>query len=179
MCVFWKGPCQWFSIACAFFFFCQVDFDQLQDNLAQMERRCKASWDHLKVIAKHEMKPALKQKMSDFLKDCAERIIILKIVHRRIINRYVCAGRIAVNLLPLLLLLFSLYLCLWSFPAGFTPSYCSWAIRYTVSVTSASIASARSSVSLRWSTAQPESVCYSRNRRGPTIARGIRPEEKW
>lgn len=70
------------------FFLSQVDFDQLQDNLAQMERRCKASWDHLKVIAKHEMKPALKQKMSDFLKDCAERIIILKIVHRRIINRY-------------------------------------------------------------------------------------------
>ncbi|XP_076016734.1 FH1/FH2 domain-containing protein 3 [Genypterus blacodes] len=66
----------------------KVDFDQLQENLAQMERRCKASWDHLKVIAKHEMKPALKQKMSDFLKDCAERIIILKIVHRRIINRF-------------------------------------------------------------------------------------------
>ncbi|XP_023187310.1 FH1/FH2 domain-containing protein 3 isoform X5 [Xiphophorus maculatus] len=66
----------------------KVDFDQLQDNLAQMERRCKASWDHLKVIAKHEMKLALKQKMSDFLKDCAERIIILKIVHRRIINRF-------------------------------------------------------------------------------------------
>ncbi|XP_033496424.2 FH1/FH2 domain-containing protein 3 isoform X4 [Epinephelus lanceolatus] len=66
----------------------KVDFDQLHDNLAQMERRCKASWDHLKVIAKHEMKPALKQKMSDFLKDCAERIIILKIVHRRIINRF-------------------------------------------------------------------------------------------
>ncbi|XP_076593877.1 FH1/FH2 domain-containing protein 3-like isoform X3 [Chaetodon auriga] len=66
----------------------KVDFDQLQDNLAQMERRCKASWDHLKVIAKHEMKPVLKQKMSDFLKDCAERIIILKIVHRRIINRF-------------------------------------------------------------------------------------------
>ncbi|XP_062254598.1 FH1/FH2 domain-containing protein 3 isoform X1 [Platichthys flesus] len=66
----------------------KVDSDQLQDNLTQMERRCKASWDHLKVIAKHEMKPALKQKMSDFVKDCAERIIILKIVHRRIINRF-------------------------------------------------------------------------------------------
>ncbi|XP_067094215.1 FH1/FH2 domain-containing protein 3 [Osmerus mordax] len=66
----------------------KVDFDQLQENLSQMERRCKASWDHLKVIAKHEMKPALKQKMSDFLKDCAERIIILKIVHRRIVNRF-------------------------------------------------------------------------------------------
>nr|XP_033493186.1 FH1/FH2 domain-containing protein 3-like [Epinephelus lanceolatus] len=47
----------------------KVDFDQLQENLCQMERRCKASWDHLKVIAKHEMKPQLKQKMSDFLKD--------------------------------------------------------------------------------------------------------------
>ncbi|XP_041100668.1 FH1/FH2 domain-containing protein 3 isoform X9 [Polyodon spathula] len=66
----------------------KVDFEQLQYNLCQMEQRCKASWDHLKVIAKHEMKPALKQKMSEFLKDCAERIIILKIVHRRIINRF-------------------------------------------------------------------------------------------
>ncbi|XP_062395767.1 FH1/FH2 domain-containing protein 3 [Sardina pilchardus] len=66
----------------------KVDFDQLQENLGQMERRCKASWDHLKVISKHEMKPSLKQRMSDFLKDCAERIIILKIVHRRIINRF-------------------------------------------------------------------------------------------
>ncbi|XP_070968717.1 FH1/FH2 domain-containing protein 3-like [Oncorhynchus clarkii lewisi] len=66
----------------------KVDFDQLQDNLTMMERRCKASWDHLKVMAKHEMKPTLKQKMSDFLKDCAERIIILKIVYRRIINRF-------------------------------------------------------------------------------------------
>lgn len=66
----------------------KVDFEQLQENLCQMERRCKASWDHLKAIAKHEMKPTLKQKMSEFLKDCAERIIILKIVHRRIINRY-------------------------------------------------------------------------------------------
>ncbi|KAK1788982.1 hypothetical protein P4O66_015875 [Electrophorus voltai] len=66
----------------------RVDFDQLQENLTQMERHCKASWDHLKVIAKHEMKPTLKQKMSDFLKDCAERIIILKIVHRRLLNRF-------------------------------------------------------------------------------------------
>ncbi|XP_050992921.1 FH1/FH2 domain-containing protein 3 isoform X4 [Labeo rohita] len=66
----------------------KVDFDQLQETLTQMEWRCKASWDHLKVIAKHEMKPALKQKMSDFLKDCAERIIILKTVHRRIMNRF-------------------------------------------------------------------------------------------
>ncbi|KAM6453401.1 FH1/FH2 domain-containing protein 3 isoform 8-T8 [Liasis olivaceus] len=66
----------------------KVDFEQLQDNLCQMEKRCKASWDHLKAIAKHEMKSTLKQKTSEFLKDCAERIIILKIVHKRIINRF-------------------------------------------------------------------------------------------
>ncbi|NXF09505.1 FHOD3 protein, partial [Smithornis capensis] len=66
----------------------KVDFEQLQENLCQMEKRCKASWDHLKAIAKHEIKSSLKQKMSEFLKDCAERIIILKIVHRRIINRF-------------------------------------------------------------------------------------------
>lgn len=66
----------------------KVDFEQLQETLTQMEWRCKASWDHLKVIAKQEMKPVLKQKMSDFLKDCAERIIILKTVHRRIMNRF-------------------------------------------------------------------------------------------
>ncbi|XP_072416653.1 FH1/FH2 domain-containing protein 3 isoform X15 [Chiloscyllium punctatum] len=66
----------------------KVDFDQLQENLCQLERRCKASWDHLKAIAKHEIKSSLKQKMSEFLKDCAERIIILKIVHRRVMNRF-------------------------------------------------------------------------------------------
>lgn len=81
--------------SCELFLRHQVDFDQLQENLCQMERRCKASWDHLKVIAKHEMKPQLKQKMSDFLKDCAERIIILKIVHRRIINRWVADSTVA------------------------------------------------------------------------------------
>ncbi|XP_072365998.1 FH1/FH2 domain-containing protein 3 isoform X4 [Scyliorhinus torazame] len=66
----------------------KVDFDQLQENLCHLERRCKASWDHLKAIAKHEIKSTLKQKMSEFLKDCAERIIILKIVHRRVMNRF-------------------------------------------------------------------------------------------
>lgn len=65
----------------------QVEFDQLAESLVQLERKCKASWDHLKVIAKHETKPFLKNKMTEFLKDSTERIIILKVVHRRIINR--------------------------------------------------------------------------------------------
>lgn len=70
-----------------FLFFFQVDFEQLSDNLIQLERKCKISWDNLKVLAKHETKPQLKNKITEFLKDCTERIIILKVVHRRIINR--------------------------------------------------------------------------------------------
>lgn len=31
----------------------------------------------------------MKIKMSDFLADCAERIILLGIIHRRVMNRYV------------------------------------------------------------------------------------------
>ncbi|XP_040920553.1 FH1/FH2 domain-containing protein 1 isoform X2 [Toxotes jaculatrix] len=66
----------------------KVDFELLSENLVQLERRCKASWDNLKVVAKHETKAVLKNKMTDFLKDCTQRIIILKVVHRRVINRF-------------------------------------------------------------------------------------------
>ncbi|XP_070712606.1 FH1/FH2 domain-containing protein 1 [Pempheris klunzingeri] len=66
----------------------KVDFELLSENLVQLERRCKASWDNLKVVAKHETKAALKNKMTEFLKDCTQRIVILKVVHRRVINRF-------------------------------------------------------------------------------------------
>ncbi|XP_035760452.1 FH1/FH2 domain-containing protein 1, partial [Neolamprologus brichardi] len=66
----------------------KVDFELLSENLVQLERRCKTSWNNLKVVAKHETKAALKNKLTDFLKDCTQRIIILKVVHRRVINRF-------------------------------------------------------------------------------------------
>ncbi|XP_030059613.1 FH1/FH2 domain-containing protein 1 [Microcaecilia unicolor] len=66
----------------------KVDFDQLADSLVQLEKRCKISWENLKVIAKHENKPNLKKRMTDFLKSSTEKIIILKIIHRRILNRF-------------------------------------------------------------------------------------------
>ncbi|XP_055914009.1 uncharacterized protein LOC129947470 isoform X2 [Eupeodes corollae] len=66
----------------------KADFADLAHNLIQLEIECKLSWDRLKLIAKHDCPPQLKQKLVDFLADCAERIIILQIVHRRIINRY-------------------------------------------------------------------------------------------
>lgn len=66
----------------------KVDFDDLAESLVQLEKRCRESWDSLKVIAKHETKPGLKNKMTDFLKSCTDKIVILKIVHRRILNRF-------------------------------------------------------------------------------------------
>lgn len=67
----------------------KADFNDLAHNLAQLEHECKASWDRLKLIAKHDCPVQLKQKLVDFLADCAERIIILQIVHRRVMNRLV------------------------------------------------------------------------------------------
>lgn len=58
----------------------------------QLERRCRASWHNLKVIAKHETKPMLKTKLTEFLKDSTQRIIVLKVVHRRVLNRLVAWG---------------------------------------------------------------------------------------
>lgn len=67
----------------------KVDFDELSLNIQRLESDCKASWDHLKLIAKHDGSTMMKVKMSDFLADCAERIILLGIIHRRIMNRFV------------------------------------------------------------------------------------------
>lgn len=66
----------------------KADFSDIAHNISQLENECKASWDRLKLIAKHDCAPQLKQKLVDFLADCAERIIILDIVHRRVVNRY-------------------------------------------------------------------------------------------
>ncbi|XP_042293939.1 FH1/FH2 domain-containing protein 1 isoform X2 [Sceloporus undulatus] len=66
----------------------KVDFDDLAEGLLQLERRCKASWDNLKAIMKYDIKPALKGKMTDFLQASTQKIIILKVVHRRILNRF-------------------------------------------------------------------------------------------
>ncbi|XP_041454962.1 FH1/FH2 domain-containing protein 3-like isoform X2 [Lytechinus variegatus] len=66
----------------------KVDFDQLTINLAKLEEQCKVSWDHLQVISQHEKTSQNKNKLHDFLQDCAKRIIVLKIVHRRVSNRF-------------------------------------------------------------------------------------------
>ena len=41
----------------------RVDFDELENNIKKMEDDCKASWDHLKVIAKHDGPTSTKLKL--------------------------------------------------------------------------------------------------------------------
>ncbi|GAB6024808.1 hypothetical protein CHUAL_009928 [Chamberlinius hualienensis] len=67
----------------------KVDFDEVAVNLVKLETECKASWDHLKAITKHDgSASAMKAKMSEFLTDSAEQIIVLGIIHRRVLNRF-------------------------------------------------------------------------------------------
>ncbi|CAL1532551.1 unnamed protein product [Lymnaea stagnalis] len=67
----------------------RVDWDELARKLNKMEYDCKASWDHLRAILKHDGSSTdLKGKMSLFLADAAERIMILHMIFRRILNRY-------------------------------------------------------------------------------------------
>jgi len=66
----------------------RVDFDVVLDNLKKLRENCKKSWEYLSVVAKHDSTKQLKSKMSEFLADAQERSTILKVVHRRVINRF-------------------------------------------------------------------------------------------
>ncbi|XP_065561895.1 uncharacterized protein LOC136028152 isoform X3 [Artemia franciscana] len=66
----------------------RVDFDELAAALSKLESDCKASWDHLRAVGKHEQQLSLKTKISEFLSECAERIIVLGIIYRRVMHRF-------------------------------------------------------------------------------------------
>lgn len=66
----------------------KTDFAELAHQIASLETECKGSWDRLKLITKEDCGPQLQQRLIDFLADCAERIILLGIIHRRVLNRY-------------------------------------------------------------------------------------------
>nr|XP_026500449.1 FH1/FH2 domain-containing protein 3 [Vanessa tameamea] len=66
----------------------KVDFEVLSANLLKLESDCKASWDHMKRVAKHDGSQIFKTKINEFLTDAAERIILLSIVKKRVMSRY-------------------------------------------------------------------------------------------
>lgn len=65
----------------------QVDFEQLTENLGQLERRSWAAEESLRSLAKHELAPALRARLTHFLAQRARRVALLRIVHRRVCNR--------------------------------------------------------------------------------------------
>uniref|UniRef100_A0A2R9B889 Formin homology 2 domain containing 1 n=1 Tax=Pan paniscus TaxID=9597 RepID=A0A2R9B889_PANPA len=66
----------------------KVDFEQLTENLGQLERRSRAAEESLRSLAKHELAPALRARLTHFLAQCARRVAMLRIVHRRVCNRF-------------------------------------------------------------------------------------------
>ncbi|XP_068617381.1 FH1/FH2 domain-containing protein 3 [Battus philenor] len=66
----------------------KVDFDVLSANLQKLEADCKASWDHMKRVAKHDSSQIFKTKINEFLTDSAERIVLLDLIKKRVMNRY-------------------------------------------------------------------------------------------
>ncbi|XP_062033735.1 FH1/FH2 domain-containing protein 1 [Lepus europaeus] len=66
----------------------KVDFEQLTENLGQLERRCRAAEESLRSLAKHELAPALRARLTHFLAQCGRRVAMLRVVHRRVCNRF-------------------------------------------------------------------------------------------
>ncbi|XP_059239615.1 FH1/FH2 domain-containing protein 1 [Mustela nigripes] len=66
----------------------KVDFEQLTENLGQLERRSRAAEESLRSLAKHEVSPALRARLTHFLAQCGRRVAMLRVVHRRVCNRF-------------------------------------------------------------------------------------------
>ncbi|XP_058530769.1 FH1/FH2 domain-containing protein 1 [Ochotona princeps] len=66
----------------------KVDFEQLTENLGQLERRSRAAEENLRGLAKHELAPALRARLTHFLAQCGRRVAMLQVVHRRVCNRF-------------------------------------------------------------------------------------------
>nr|XP_046237217.1 FH1/FH2 domain-containing protein 1 isoform X2 [Scatophagus argus] len=89
----------------------KCDYSLVQSNFTQLQALCKASWEQLKILDKAEDKKkgghaekrrgggrredevltpggALRHRLPKILKECEERLKVLKAVHRRVINRF-------------------------------------------------------------------------------------------
>lgn len=71
----------------------RTDFDELSRTLKKMEAECKSAWNYLRIVCHQEANHSnipndFETKMSDFLQDAAERILVMDSVHRKIMKRY-------------------------------------------------------------------------------------------
>ncbi|XP_013883774.1 FH1/FH2 domain-containing protein 1 [Austrofundulus limnaeus] len=85
----------------------KCDYSLVQSSFTQLEAMCKASWEQLKVLERCDEKKkgekkkgkdnsdesfspkgSLRHRLPKLLKECEERLKVLRAVHRRVINRF-------------------------------------------------------------------------------------------
>lgn len=86
----------------------KCDYSLVQSNFSQLQALCKASWEQLKILDKADEKKkggkverrrgggdealapegSLRHRLPKILKECEERLKVLRAVHRRVINRF-------------------------------------------------------------------------------------------
>ena len=69
-----------------------MDWNDTEGMLEKLHHDLNLSWEHLRAIAKHEsfttsISTEKKMKSAKFLTEAAERVKVLEVVHRRVINR--------------------------------------------------------------------------------------------
>ena len=65
----------------------KIDFDNVREALRKLENQCIANFQNFKIISKNES-TTTKTRLQSFLTTAAEIVMILKIVHRRTLNRF-------------------------------------------------------------------------------------------
>ncbi|GMT01161.1 hypothetical protein PENTCL1PPCAC_23335, partial [Pristionchus entomophagus] len=65
----------------------RIDYKEIVDQLKKLEKECKSSWDYLSKISKND-NSSMKQKISDYLTDVAQRIHQLHLIQRMTQNRW-------------------------------------------------------------------------------------------
>jgi len=78
---------QWWNVTLT-----QVDWDEVLAKLTKLETECKTSWDHLRVIVKHDMAPSLKSKYE-------VRSLAVKLKHLFYILKAAVFGRLHIRLI--------------------------------------------------------------------------------
>ena len=69
-----------------------MDWNETESMLGKLHKDLNQSWEDLRAIAKHEtftdsISTEKKMKSAKFLSEAAERLKVLEVVHRRVINR--------------------------------------------------------------------------------------------
>lgn len=70
----------------------RTDFEELERVLGRLEAECKLAWEYLGIVTKedlgHDIEVSTRNKMTDFLNDAAERIIVMNTVYKKVMQKF-------------------------------------------------------------------------------------------